>query len=258
MPAYPPPAVGDNLVEFTGNVPMWKHILRMLAEWQAGELGGNNSVTQVGKRTGSQVIIKNDSTSTIPAGTIVQLGSLVDYGTTVTDVGEEMTRRSPIWGVTTAVWHTAIDKLCLLEQPLPPDTTTVARRRRLYVMPIIQVKSGDSYAMPDPSNMTRLRSADAGVYKILGTYSIDSNAVQYAVLDTYESQTLWRVELTQDHQAAPLTTTCKLLRLDGDEFSTGDTIEMSDPDDLFDTLVTGDKGWVIHVANKFYAIQAPC
>ena len=104
--------------------------------------------------------------------------------------------------------------------------------------------------MIDPDFPTKLKSADAGIYRLvcdLGENDVGGDNV--VIVDTHQSYHNWRFELTEDWASASTTAAGKLLNWDGTTFA--DTVTLSDPDSVARGLPTGSTGYCHHRGNAF-------
>lgn len=248
VPSKPSP--NQDAAPFLASATMWSLIIDMLTEWRSGKFT-QQPQRPGGKKTAPRV--KRNDTNLRAAMVIQQVDSVEDpaLGTSDTELLRQASKNL-ILKVKDPVWHTAIDNLVIPKSPIRNDVLSTVYSSRYAVLPVSGTASGRGYAMIDPTTTTTLKASTSGIYKIVTTLS-DANST--SIVDLWQSQPLWKYELTQDSQA-PSDTTAKLLMLDNTQFAA--SINLSDPDSLMSDQVSGDKGWCIHCGNKFYAIQAVC
>ena len=244
---YPKPKFGKDPSDLVDSARYHTDLILMLSAYKRGEFTRADPVRSVDPT----IWVANDSGDSMDAGTLLQIATM-DPATIA-----ELAARSPTFTAITPTWHTAIDNLFVLNQPAVNNQAIPYHLRGWATVLLTDHTAGDRWVMPDPFDPTKMRTADAGIYKILGLD--EGNNV--ATVDLTQSQTLWRYELTQDSQA-PEVTTAKLLRIDGDVYAISNEnpaiINLADPDGLMDDQVSGDRGWCHHVGNQFIAIQAEC
>ena len=253
------PVDGRPVFPFLSDTEMWSQILDMLGQWM-----DQNKIDKSDNAASCSISISNETGSPILAGQLIQLSTLKVQVLAEASLPEELIRNipfTPIFTVTDPVWHTAIDRIVIASKSIDDDFSGPISTDRLLPVPITNVPAaaGPGWVMPDPTDPTKLKFCKtSGIYRVVDWYDRSGDTEDcMAVVDTQEKQTFWRYELTEN-SLAPADTTAKLLDLEGTDFSAGNTIELSDPDLLMDDQVTGNKGWCIHVGNKFYAIQAVC
>lgn len=220
-----------------------KDLVQLVNLFLAGGLGRTGDR----KNPGPQVFVKNTTDSDFMPRQVVQLGAMVEPPSSLVDSYYQ----SPIVNAALPTWHTSIDNLTVMPSGALAGEIGGYSNRAWGAVNATIVNASDRYAMIDPSDVTKVKTASGGPWKIIGSDS--TNGV--ALVDFTKSQMLWRYELTQDSQA-PAITTAKLLNIDGTEFAA--SINLSDPDGMMDDQSSGDKGWCMHVGNTFQAQAAYC
>lgn len=206
--------------------------------------------------TGVKSVLVASKSEPIDRGVVQQLSldydPYTDYESGVTD-SSKMSGLRPILTLSDPVWHSAIHSLIITHRTIPANTPTAVGSNRFAYAPIALGSSDHTFAMPDPTDPTKLKSSYSGIFKIIAT--MGDNDDLWAILDTTVSQPRWRYEITENSQA-PDSTTAKLLNLDGTTFA--DSIELEDPDSVGNLDQTGHKGFCHHAGNKFYIATGPC
>lgn len=238
---YPRPRPGQ--ASDIKSAALWTDIFELLNQWRSGMLTPQSSGSS------KPAAIEIEGTVARGANEVLQLDEL-ETGTAATKLAR---MDAPLITAIEPVWHSALDRLvivpngCIAGQVFSLPTLTWA------AVACNVVQTTDRYVMLDPDNTTQMKSADAGIWRILGS----DQANDYAIVDLTQGQPDWQYELTEDSQA-PSTTLAKLLRMDGSEFAPGHLINLSDPRSFMDEQLSGEKGFCFLAGNKFYAYQSPC
>jgi hypothetical protein len=240
--AYQLPKAGQP-ADFIESAAVWSDIFRLLNEWKAGRL---NPVAEQRSRAAG-VNVSNASGNDREAGEVLQIDSMEQPDEAIVDAFMS----APVVDAIDPVWHTDIDNLVVVSGGVLDDSIFTWKPRHWTVVKVTVEEATDRFVMLDPDNLNQMKTADAGIWRIIG---LDEEN-ELAVVDLNSSQPFWRYELTETSQA-PETTEAKLIRVDGTEFT--DEINLSDPLSLMDDQSSGDKGWCIHIGNEFHAIQGPC
>lgn len=246
---YNRPRPGQEL-DLIDRADIWSDIVDLINAYKTGRLD------PVGYEPDRERLIHLENTSGYDrmAGVLQQ----IDPFTEPDEATEDLFIESPVGETSDPVWHTAIDNLVVVPSDvLENGVFSYPSLSWAVVVVTDQVDVDDRWVMVDPAEPTKMKTADAGIYRIIGYVGEGEDTEKRAIVDLTQSQTLWRYELTDDSNA-PDATDAKLLRLDGTEFSSGSVTEISDPDGLMDDQVAGDKGFCIHAGNKFYAQTAVC
>lgn len=228
------------------NSALWGVLVEMANAYQNNRLAPPAEASSIA----GKVIYENDSGSAILAGQLAHGQSLTALATSDDEVGW-FTNTEPYFEMIDPVWHTGIDNIVPVQRDVPDGQTYDHPPSYFGTVLVTQVKTTDRYVMIDPANPIEMKTADAGIYRLLGY-----DGQGRAVVDFRDSQPFWRYKLTQASQQ-PAVTTAKLVRVDGDEYSST-AINLSDPLGLMDDQTTDAEGWCIHIGNEFHAIQAPC
>jgi len=256
------PQVGSPVAPFISDVDLWSTILDMVADYQSG--GAMNKNPKGGSFAAGAIVVVNDEDDQIPAGELRQLSGLTNQESYILadDAFRRSTVNSPAFTLTDPVWHTGIDNVVLMHKNVLPHSTGVARSARLVAAPITNAPeelTEVGWVMVDPLDPVRLKYCKtSGIYRVLGWFKLDGLAApqdNIVVIDTQEKQNIWMYELTQD-SLAPNDTSAKLLDLEETVFAAN--IKLWDPQSLMDDQSTGDRGYCLHLGNKFLAIQAVC
>jgi hypothetical protein len=233
-------------------------MLAMLAEWQ-----DKNSRPRLNQSLRSGIGVLNDSEFPIPRGELRQLKELQNQELAVEDFNEELFLgmvNSPVFTVEDPVWHSKIDNLVVITRDLDVEDVGAFRSARYQSVSITNTPPSEiqaGWAMPDPDNPKLLKFCKtSGIYRVVGWFDCSNGDTEnIAVVDTQDSQNLWRYRLNESSKA-PDVTTAKLYDMNDVLFAL--EINLSDPDGFMDDQAPGDKGFCIYASGEFYAIQAAC
>ena len=245
---YPRPVPGRPSAPLVDSAQYHRDIIDLLAAYKRGDL------TRIppAPRRDPQIRIKSTA-SDASLGEILQIDAM-----TAPPASDHIAwHRSPILEAKAPEWHTDIDRIAVCRNPVPNDSVFPYNPYHFASVKITVVKNTDRWVMVDPDTPTQCKTADAGIYKILGLDETNN----LAVCDLNQSQPLWHFELTQDAQTHPDTTEAKLVRLDGDDFTTGtDRVQLSDRTGMLEDTgaATGTIGQCLHVGNEFLVIDVKC
>lgn len=240
--AYQLPKPGQP-ADFIESASLWVDVFRMLNEWKSGKFDPNNAA----KSRAPVISVQNTTGNEREPGEILQIDTMEQPEEGVLDAFMS----APIVEAIDPVWHTDIDRLVIVTGGVIDEGIFPWEPRNWAVVKVTVEETTDRYVMLDPDNINQMKTADAGIWRIIG---LDEEN-ETAIVDLHSSQPMWRYQLTEGSNA-PEETAAKLIRVDGTEFS--DSINLSDPLGLMDDQSTDDEGWCIHVGNEFHAIQAPC
>ena len=159
--------------------------------------------------------IENITEDQLEVGTMNQLGDVFEPDAAVDEDLKMIFYNQPKFESTDpVVWPDVLKSPVLLNIAVNPESTGMVRSARYVVVDVTIVKEEDKYVMPDPVDPTKLKTADAGLYRIVGIWPEDNKAL----VDTQESQPMWRFELPGSYSGTPPVSQAKLLRLDGGEY----------------------------------------
>lgn len=237
------PQPGDELDQLVLTAKFQKEVVKLV----------NNQPNKVGKRnnkgrTDRHIWVKNTGTNR-DFGELLQIDAMTQPSAALA----RTFHASPTMTAIEPIWHTNIDNL-IVTNDLPANHTMAYRPQSWATVKVTVVRDSDRWVMVDPLFPERCITSDAGIYKILGVDKTNN----LATVDLTQSQPIWHFELTQDPQTHPLTTTAKLLRLDGDAYA--DEVDLTDRTGLLAAVSasTGTQGQCLHVGNKFVVIDAVC
>ena len=254
MPTPRKPQPGEPAFPFLGDTEMWSTLIEIIAKYRAGDFGarkqsGRSPVTIRGRNARVAVSGSGDS-AIIAKSTLQVLGDIGSPPMTSSDVLKRLFEKKPTFELVDPVWHTSIDKVFPVPRDVPPNTTVPFYSQRYIVADVPGITVTDRYVMVDPDEPTALKgSGESGIYGVMGISHDD-----VAILDTRDSQPIWRYEMTAA-SGAPGDTAANLQTMEGTTFG---AIQLSDPLGLMDDQANTDLGYCLHVGNKFYAIQGVC
>ena len=243
-PARPSP--GDPIGPVVYNAKTWSKILNILAAWDAGRLGTGPKK----RKSGLKSSIAAKAVSDVDRGSIQVLTMSGDPIAGLSDSMRNIVEKRPVFTAGDPVWHSNIDNAVVMQRSVNADWASTVGSAKYITVDLDATDAGKQWAMIDPDDPTTLKAATGGIFKVMKGY-----AGSRALLDTQQSQRIWRYELNENSQA-PATTDAKLVNLDGTTFAT--SINLSDPLSLMDDQTANAVGFCWHIGNEFYAIQGPC
>lgn len=245
MPVFRKPIPGERVGQYVANRAMWSALMDMLNAWRRNQI-------PLKKPHGLKTVPLGVKDTLIATGTVQAMSLEYDpFSSSTPDT--ELSAQKPIFALSDPVWHSNISNVCVVHRPMLANVPLPVRNTRYVLAPINIYLNTDEFAMIDPDEPTKLKSSTSGIFKVLAFMGSDPDT--YAFIDTYQSQTRWRYELTQDSQA-PGTSTAKLLRLDGVEFAA--SISLSDPDSIGSLDKIGHRGYCEQIGNEFHIASGPC
>ncbi|MCA9136290.1 MAG: hypothetical protein KDB00_06015 [Planctomycetales bacterium] len=245
---YAKPRPGTDAASVLLNSQLIGDLVDMLNAYQSGAFNPPRPRLDVEGR----LTLENTTGINIAAGEIQQIKPIAALPTSSGDAEFQWTyHENPNCEVIVPVWHTAIDNLIAFQTDVVAGEHYEHTHRYFGTVLATTVQATDRYVMPDPANPRVMRTADAGIWKILQQ---DGNG--RCLVDFRQSQPYWRYKLTEESQA-PGVTTAKLVRLDGTEFSATE-INLSDPLSIGDSDLIDYEGYCIHAGNTFQIAPGPC
>jgi len=242
--AFEKPEKGEQASAYVGDIAKWNQIVDMLNYYNSAKQSGETA----GDQSAVSPIVENTNTSNIEIGTVVGLGEVVEPPAELTDedILKELLRK-PVFEVSDdATWPDLLSNVAISHKAIPEGDRGSVRVARYITASVTHVTDGDQWAMPDPTDPTKLLTSDAGIYRIIAEFPDDD----LAVLDTQEEQPIWKFETTgayADNDDGISVADAKLLRLDGEVFAdTGNEVQVYD---YFETEAT--EGMCFHSAGKF-------
>ena len=183
---------------------MWNDIVTLVAQ---GSLGDRN--TKKGQRRSNiEIYGKNTTANPVPRGQMMHFvpSSSAEYGS-------YEDRLSPKFDVADPEWPDKIFPVYPFSTSMvDQDKTKVFHIERFMMVKCTVGSSSHSYVMIDPDFPTKLKSADAGIYRLvcdLGENDVGGDNV--VIVDTHQSYHNWRFELTEDWASGSDTAAGKLL-----------------------------------------------
>ena len=212
----PKPISGQEVKPYVGNQKIWNRIVLMLADYNAGKFKNRRSGEIIAVPS-----IENITEDQLELGTMNQLGDVFEPDAAVDEDLKMIFYNQPKFESTDpVVWPDVLKSPVLLNIAVNPESTGMVRAASYVVVDVDIVKEEDKYVMPDPADPTKLKTADAGLYRIVGIWPEDNKVL----VDTQESQPL-----------------------DGDEYAgIGNEVE------VVDYLETGQtEGFCTQIGDKF-------
>lgn len=202
----------------------------------------------------SAVIVKglNTSADLINRDRVAHIGDLVLDPQT-----HKQSRRLPCIGMNAPTFPASLGRFAIALQPVAPARIGDFAIAGHCIASVFFVKSTDRFATIDPDDPTRLRSSDTGEVRIVALpASTPANTERLCFIRFGPSPVVrWRYKRDSDYQTpGPVS----LLRIDGDEFADGATVQMLDDIALMDDQLVDDVGIMDQIGHQFLAVNAPC
>lgn len=215
----------------------WNRVVDRLESTTAGFSAGGFVMSRVECR------IKNDSGANREFGEVLVIDDF--DGPITNDIF--LVSQNIVYSCVTPVWHTAVDRLVVLAEPIPDGEYGKAVLSGQCIARTTSVIDSDTYLMVHPEYPNRLKGGSSGQAKLLHKLTL----TDYAIVNLGEKQPLWRYSL-RETSASPGTTKIALQDLDGIGWGIGE---------LHDRLVlTYDQpafysGLCMLAGNQFHAIH---
>ena len=261
------PNVGDPVHPFVSDTALWSVLIDIIGAWNRGEIQVGTTAGRKRRQYCTLIGQNRDPDETYLAGTLHSLEEIVDPVFADEPAFRKLAIQYPQFFLrqldfAARDWQLWLPTSVVLYRNIAPETQGPARSSR-YVPAMInglekwsqqwsanQLALEGLYASPDPSNAGQLKAATAGIYRILDVFPDGTG-----ILDTVDSQRLWRYKLTQN-EARP----------NPGEYS----MDLADPADneTFASAVNvffpagidgseGDSGYCLQAGKRFFALNTP-
>jgi hypothetical protein len=237
--AYSEPATGEPVIKYVSNKSLWKDIVAMLSWWEAT----HGKLALVIGNYGDVVPIGLNTTKTLfKPGELAQIGGPVARSFLSRPI--EHYKNAPILKIENPVWPTSLDQLVIINKVLMPNLSVPIIKPTLFAVPGTMVLDTDRYAMMDPQYPRKVRTADAGIFKIVAYLSDDNGS--YLILDSRQSQPIWQFRTVEDGS-----TSAALHRLDGYSYSDSYPVTITFP------FGHTNAGFCLQVGSTFTCLNSP-
>jgi hypothetical protein len=222
---------------------MWNDITAMVNWWLKNDKG---TAKQIGNYGRVIPIAYNTGSSSWASGELAHIKGPLAPGANARPV--EHQKYQPIFEIEPPSWHDKLADTFIVHKPIIGDGTSQILLPDLYPIKGKLVKPTDRYVMMDPIDNWAVRSADAGLFRVVGTIGTGDDT--HLIVDTRVNQPIWRFQLkageffSRGNSEKP----GYLVRLDGDLYS--DNVTISDPN-----KVGGNRGFCIQNGNSFNVIS---